>query len=72
MPSRETKREGKAAISRKSLRTGAGIRPSGAFKKEQELRKNGLHYRDAQVAETLAMVGSIDTSRYGVKKVRTL
>lgn len=47
------------------------IRPSGAFKKERELRKNGLHYRDAQVAETLAMVGSIDTSRYGVEKVRT-
>lgn len=56
----------------KSLRTGAGIRPSGAFKKERELRKNGLHYRDAQVAETLAMVGSIDTSRYGVEKVRAL
>lgn len=56
---------------KKALGAGQKIRPSGAFKKERELRKNGLHYRDAQVAETLAMVGSIDTSRYGVEKVRT-
>lgn len=66
IPFKRTGREPK-----KALGAGQRIRPSGAFKKERELRKNGLHYRDAQVAETLAMVGSIDTSRYGVEKVRT-
>ena len=48
------------------------IRPSRAFEKDRTARAEGKHYRDVQKAETLAMVGSIDTSIYGVEKVRAL
>lgn len=48
------------------------IRPSRAFEKDRTARAEGKHYRDVQKAETLAMVGSIDTSAYGVEKVKAL
>lgn len=41
---------------------GAGqrIRPSRAFEKEQEARKQGLHYADLQKAETLRLYGRVE------------
>ena len=36
------------------------IRPSRAFEKEQEARKQGLHYADLQKAETLRLYGRVE------------
>lgn len=36
------------------------IRPSRAFEKEREARKQGLHYADLQKAETLKLYGRIE------------
>lgn len=49
-----------------------GVSPSRAFQKEREARKRGLHFSDFQKADTLDMAGSIDTSKYGVEKVKVL
>jgi hypothetical protein len=42
---------------KKALGAGQRIRPSRAFEKEREARKQGLHYADLQKAETLRLYG---------------
>lgn len=44
----------------KKVRAGQNIRPSRAFEKEQEARKQGLHYADLQKAETLRLYGRVE------------
>lgn len=44
----------------KKVRAGQKIRPSRAFEKEQEARKQGLHYADLQKAETLRLYGRVE------------
>lgn len=56
----------------RSLKTGKIIRPSRAFEKDKAAKAEGKRYKDVQTADTLAKVGSIDTSMYGVEKVRAL
>lgn len=55
IPFKRTGREPK-----KALGAGQRIRPSRAFEKEQEARKQGLHYADLQKAETLKLYGRIE------------
>lgn len=45
---------------KKALGAGQRIRPSRAFEKEQEARKQGLHYADLQKAETLRLYGRVE------------
>lgn len=42
------------------LGAGQRIRPSRAFEKEREARKQGLHYADLQKAETLKIIWEIE------------
>lgn len=55
IPFKRTGREPK-----KALGAGQRIRPSRAFEKEREARKQGLHYADLQKAETLKLYGRIE------------
>lgn len=55
IPFKRTGREPK-----KALGAGQRIRPSRAFEKEREARKQGLHYADLQKAETLRLYGKVD------------
>lgn len=55
IPFKRTGREPK-----KALGAGQRIRPSRAFEKEQEARKQGLHYADLQKAETLRLYGRVE------------
>lgn len=48
------------------------VRISRAFEKDKAAKAEGKRYKDVQTADTLAKVGSIDTSRYGVEKVKAL
>lgn len=48
IPFKRTGREPK-----KALGAGQRIRPSRAFEKEQEARKQGLHYKDVQTADSI-------------------
>lgn len=45
---------------KKEEAVGQRIRPSRAFEKEREARKQGLHYADLQKAETLRLYGKVD------------
>ena len=45
---------------KKALGAGQRIRPSRAFEKEREARKQGLHYADLQKAETLRLYGRVE------------
>ena len=47
------------------------IRPSRAFEIDRAAMSKGKRYKAVQMAKTLAMVGSIDTSDYGVRKAGT-
>lgn len=58
IPFKRTGREPK-----KALGAGQRIRPSRAFEKEREARKQGLHYADLQKAETLRLYGKVEISR---------
>ena len=58
IPFKRTGREPK-----KALGAGQRIRPSRAFEKEREVRKQGLHYADLQKAETLRLYGKVEISR---------
>lgn len=55
IPFKRTGREPK-----KALGAGQRIRPSRAFEKEREARKQGLHYADLQKAETLRLYGRVE------------
>lgn len=55
IPFKRTVREPK-----KALGAGQRIRPSRAFEKEREARKQGLHYADLQKAETLRLYGRVE------------
>jgi hypothetical protein len=55
IPFKRTGRE-----SKKALGAGQRIRPSRAFEKEREARKQGLHYADLQKAETLRLYGRVE------------
>lgn len=55
IPFKRTGREPK-----KALGAGQRIRPSRAFEKEREARKQGLHYADLQKEETLRIYGRIE------------
>lgn len=55
IPFKRTVREPK-----KALGAGQRIRPSRAFEKEREARKQGPHYADLQKAETLRLYGRVE------------
>lgn len=50
----------KRMAQKKEEAVGQKIRPSRAFEKEQEARKQGLHYADLQKAETLRLYGRVE------------
>ena len=54
------KNHGYAHSDHEALGAGQNIRPSRAFEKEQEARKQGLHYADLQKAETLRLYGRVE------------
>ena len=58
IPFKRTGREPKKALGAEQR-----IRPSRAFEKEREARKQGLHYADLQKAETLRLYGKVEISR---------
>lgn len=50
----------KRMAQKKEEAVGQKIRPSKAFEKEREARKQGLHYADLQKEETLRIYGKVD------------